>query len=40
MIHPWQRSTSDEITVEVPVLEHRQVRSSSGRPNYGPWCSP
>lgn len=29
-VHPWQRSTGDAVTVEVPVLDQRWVRSSSG----------
>ena len=29
-IHPWQRSAKDAVTVELPVHDVRQVRSSSG----------
>jgi len=29
-IHPWQRSAADAVTVTRPVLDRRQVRSSSG----------
>ena len=29
-IHPWQDSSSDVVMVEAPLLEQRQVRSSSG----------
>ena len=29
-IHPWQDSSSDAVVVEAPLLERRQVRSSSG----------
>lgn len=29
-IHPWQESSSDVVVVETPLLERRQVRSSSG----------
>ena len=29
-IHPWQDSASDVVVVEAPLLERRQVRSSSG----------
>jgi len=29
-IHPWQDSSSDVVVVEAPLLERRQVRSSSG----------
>ena len=29
-IHPWQESSSDVVVVEAPLLERRQVRSSSG----------
>jgi hypothetical protein len=30
LIHPWQDSGSDEISVEAPLKERRSVRSSSG----------
>lgn len=30
VIHPWQRSTLGEVTVEAPVVAIRSVRSSSG----------
>jgi hypothetical protein len=29
-IHPWQDTSADPVVVEVPLLEHRAVRSSSG----------
>ncbi|MEX1295373.1 MAG: RimK/LysX family protein [Candidatus Limnocylindrales bacterium] len=29
-IHPWQDSSSDVVVVEAPLLERREVRSSSG----------
>ncbi len=29
-IRPWQRSDADEVDVELPVLDVRRVRSSSG----------
>jgi hypothetical protein len=29
-VHPWQRSAADAVTVELPVHDQRQVRSSSG----------
>ncbi|WP_017935850.1 ATP-dependent zinc protease family protein [Nocardioides sp. Iso805N] len=29
-VHPWQRSSADPVTVELPVHDRRQVRSSSG----------
>ncbi|WP_211754347.1 ATP-dependent zinc protease family protein [Nocardioides gansuensis] len=29
-IHPWQRSTDDAVLTELPVLDRRRVRSSSG----------
>lgn len=29
-IHPWQRSRADSVAVELPVHDHRRVRSSSG----------
>jgi hypothetical protein len=29
-IHPWQHSASDVVVVEAPLLERREVRSSSG----------
>ena len=29
-VRPWQRSISDEVTVECPVRDRRRVRSSSG----------
>ena len=29
-VHPWQRTSEDAITVEVPVHDRRHVRSSSG----------
>ena len=29
-VHPWQGSDEDSITVELPVLDRRIVRSSSG----------
>jgi hypothetical protein len=29
-IHPWQDSAADMVTVEAPLVERRQVRSSSG----------
>jgi len=29
-IHPWQDSSSDVVVVEAPLLERRNVRSSSG----------
>lgn len=30
-IHPWQRSHNDSVTVELPVLEMRNIRSSNGQ---------
>lgn len=29
-VRPWQKSTSDEVVVELPVHDRRKVRSSSG----------
>ncbi len=29
-IHPWQRSSADEVVVEAPRIDRRTVRSSSG----------
>lgn len=29
-VHPWQRSDEDAVDVECPVLDTREVRSSSG----------
>jgi hypothetical protein len=29
-VHPWQRSSTDAVQVEVPVHDRRTVRSSSG----------
>jgi len=29
-IHPWQRTNDDDVIVELPVKDHRRVRSSSG----------
>ncbi len=29
-IHPWQDSDRDEVQVEAPLVDHREVRSSSG----------
>nr|WP_261165249.1 RimK/LysX family protein [Microbacterium sp. Marseille-Q6965] len=29
-VHPWQRSSADTVTVELPVHDRRRVRSSSG----------
>ena len=29
-VHPWQRSSTDAVVVEVPVHDRRTVRSSSG----------
>jgi hypothetical protein len=29
-VHPWQRTASDEVVVELPVHDRRVVRSSSG----------
>ncbi|CAN5660729.1 RimK/LysX family protein [soil metagenome] len=29
-VHPWQRSREDSVVAESPVLDRRQVRSSSG----------
>lgn len=29
-IHPWQDSSADEVVVEAPLVDHREVRSSSG----------
>lgn len=29
-IHPWQRSESDEVRVELPVVDRRAIRSSTG----------
>lgn len=30
-IHPWQRSTDDQVTATAPVVAWRSVKSSSGR---------
>jgi hypothetical protein len=35
-IHPWQRSTADSVTVEVPVVDERLVRPSTGEPQLRP----
>ena len=35
-IHPWQRSTLDTIGVEAPVVDARDVKSSSGRVDHRP----
>nr|WP_174316819.1 ATP-dependent zinc protease [Kineosphaera limosa] len=29
-VHPWQRSVADSVQVELPVVERRLVRSSTG----------
>ncbi len=29
-VHPWQRSAEDSVIAESPILDRRQVRSSSG----------
>jgi hypothetical protein len=29
-VHPWQRSNLDSVTVEVPIVDRRVVRSSTG----------
>lgn len=29
-IHPWQRSSADTVTAELPIRDRREVRSSSG----------
>jgi len=29
-IHPWQRSDTDEVRVELPVVDRRAIRSSTG----------
>lgn len=29
-IHPWQDSPKDEVVIEAPLIDHREVRSSSG----------
>ncbi|GAB2511129.1 ATP-dependent zinc protease [Microbacterium petrolearium] len=29
-VHPWQRSSADAVTLELPVHDRRRVRSSSG----------
>jgi len=29
-VHPWQRSSTDAVTIELPVHDRRRVRSSSG----------
>ncbi|MBY5162476.1 ATP-dependent zinc protease [Salsipaludibacter albus] len=29
-LHPWQGSDDDPVQVEAPVVDHREVRSSSG----------
>jgi hypothetical protein len=35
-MHPLQRSTRDTVSAEAPVLEHRSVRSSSGKAQLRP----
>jgi hypothetical protein len=35
-IHPWQDSLADIVTVEAPLVERRQVRSSSGKARLRP----
>ena len=33
-VHPWQKSTADAVTVELPIHDRRYVRSSSGHSEY------
>lgn len=35
-IHPWQRSTSDAVGVEAPVVATRDIKSSSGAVDHRP----
>lgn len=35
-IHPWQRSTSDSVVAEAPVIATRDIRSSSGEIDHRP----
>jgi len=35
-VHPWQRSTSDAVTVEAPVVATRDIKSSSGVVDHRP----
>ncbi len=35
-IHPWQRSTSDAIVAEAPVVSTRDIKSSSGLVDHRP----
>lgn len=35
-IHPWQRSTSDAIVAEAPVVSTRDIKSSSGEIDHRP----
>jgi hypothetical protein len=39
LIHPWQDSSADEISVEAPLMDHRSVRSSSGASRLRPVVS-
>lgn len=38
-IHPWQRSTNDQVTARAPVVAWRSVKSSSGRADDRPVVS-
>lgn len=29
-LHPWQRTTDDSVTIELPVVDRRTIRSSTG----------
>ena len=35
-VHPWQRSTSDAVAVEAPVVATRDIKSSSGTVDHRP----
>lgn len=35
-VHPWQRSSSDAVVAELPVVDEREVRSSTGHPETRP----
>lgn len=35
-VHPWQDSSLDEVVVEAPLVDRREVRSSSGQARHRP----
>jgi hypothetical protein len=35
-VHPWQRSTSDSVIAEAPVVSTRDIKSSSGAVDHRP----